>query len=117
MAVTDIAAGALKPGLATPIKWPTEPYLGVKAIPIPMSGIAKLGNQDKDFLGAMRRNESTGAMELVSIRKGAFLRVSDFINEYDFADFKYSPKDPFRGLHQVLYGDEGYPNHAAKAAP
>jgi hypothetical protein len=116
MAVADIAAGALKPGLATPIKWPTEPYLGVKAIPIPMSGIAKLGNQDKDFLGAMRRNESTGAMELVSIRKGAFLRVSDFINEYDFADFKYSPKDPFRGLHQVLYGDEGYPNHAAKAA-
>ena len=117
MAVSSIAAAAAQPGLRTPIKWPSEPYLGVKAVPIPISGIAKLGTQDNDFLGALRRDESSGAMQLVSYRKGAFLRVSDFINEFDFADFKYLPKDPFRSTHQVLRGDEGYPNLAAKAAP
>lgn len=117
MAVSDIAAASAQPGLKAPIKWPTEPYLGVKAIPVPISGIAKLGEQDKDFLGALRRNEASGAMELVSMRKGAFLRISDFINEYDFADYRYSPKDPFRELHQLLRGEEGYPNLAARAAP
>ena len=117
MAVSDIAAASAQPGLSKPIQWPTQPYLGVKAIPVPISGIAKLVTQDQEFLGAMRRNEASGAMELVSIRKGAFLRVSDFINEYDFADFRYSPKDPFRGLHRQLRGEEGYPNLAARAAP
>jgi len=117
MAVTDIAAASAQPGLSKPIDWPAKPYLGVKAVPIPIAGIGKLSDQDKEFLGALRRNEASGSMELVSIRKGAFLRISDFINEYDFADYRYSPKDPFRGLHQQLRGEEGYPNLAARAAP
>ncbi|MEC5384440.1 hypothetical protein VVD49_01825 [Uliginosibacterium sp. H3] len=117
MTLESIAAASKQPGLSTPIKWPSEPYLGLKAIPVPISGIAKLGNQNKDFLGALRRDEATGHMELVSIRKGAFLRVSDFINEYDFADFTYLPTDYFRGVHQVLRTDEGYPELAARAKP
>lgn len=117
MSLADIAAASAQPGLNAPIKWPTAPYLGVKAIPVPLSGVAKLGTQDKEFLAAMRRNEASGAMELVSVRKGAFLRVSDFINEYDFADYRYSAKDPFRQLHQLLRGEEGYPDLAARAAP
>ncbi|HSD39502.1 MAG TPA: hypothetical protein VLC92_18495 [Rhodocyclaceae bacterium] len=117
MTLESIAAASKQAGLSSPIKWPSEPYLGVKAIPVPISGIARLGNQNKDFLGAMRRDEATGRMELVSIRKGAFLRVSDFINEYDFADFTYLPTDYFRGVHQVLRTDEGYPELAARSAP
>jgi len=117
MTVAAIAAGTAQPGLHAPIEWPAAPYLGVKAIPVPLAGVAKLSTQDQTFLVALRRDEASGAMQLVSIRKGAFLRVSDFINEFDFADFRYAPKDPFRGLHQVLRGDEGYPNLAARAAP
>jgi len=117
MTMASIAAASQQAGLSTPIKWPNEPYLGLKATPVPISGIAKLGNQNKEFLGALRRDEASGRMELVSIRKGAFLRLSDFINEYDFADFTYSPTDPFRGVHHLLRGDEGYPALAAKAAP
>ncbi|MDB5848927.1 MAG: hypothetical protein JWP29_2679 [Rhodoferax sp.] len=117
MSVADIEAASARPGLSKPIDWPKNPYLGVKAIPVPIAGIAKLGSQDKEFLGALRRNEASGAMELVSIRKGAFLRLSDFINEYDFADYRYSEKDPFRGLHHQLRNEEGYPNLAAKATP
>ncbi|MGH8474380.1 MAG: hypothetical protein ACRER2_01170 [Methylococcales bacterium] len=117
MPVAAIASASAQPGLTTPIKWPNEPLLGLKSSFIPMAGIAQLGNQDKDFLGALRRNPESGAMELVSIRKGAFLRLSDFINEYDFADFKYGPNDGFRGVHQMLRTDEGYPDLAKRAAP
>jgi hypothetical protein len=117
MSVASIAAAAMQPGLKEPIKWPTEPYLGVKAIPVPLAGIAHMAVQDKEFLAALRRNEATGAMELVSMRNNSFLRLSDFVNEYDFADFQYGPADPFRGLHGVRRADEGYPELAARTRP
>jgi hypothetical protein len=115
MTVSSIAEAAAQPGLATPIKWPSEPLLGLKSTPIPISGIAGLDNQNKSFFGALRRDELSGAMELVSIRKGAFLRLSDFINEYDFVDYKYGPNDTWHGVHQMLRTDEGYPDLAKRA--
>jgi len=108
MSVTDIADASTKPGVTTPIKWPAEPTLGLKSIYVPLAGLAHLAVQDKDFLVALRRNEASGAMELVSVRKGLFLRLSDFVNEYDFADFKYGANDPWRGAHRMLRTDEGY---------
>ncbi|MGH2360734.1 MAG: hypothetical protein ACRDGM_09380, partial [bacterium] len=116
MPVSAIAEASVRPGLATPIKWPSEPLLGLKSTFIPLAGIAQLGTQNGEFLGALRRNAESGAMELVSIRKGAFLRLSDFVNEYDFADFKYGSNDAFRSVHQMLRTDEGYPDLAARAA-
>jgi hypothetical protein len=115
MSVASIAEASSKPGLATPIKWPAEPLLGLKSTFIPLAGVDQLTNQDKDFLAALRRNVASGAMELVSFRKGAFLRLSDFVNEYDFASFSYQPNDGFRGVHKLLRTDEGYPDLAARA--
>jgi len=108
MSVADIADAAGKPGVTTPIKWPAEPTLGLKSTYVPLAGLAHIANQDANLLAALRRNEASGAMELVSMRKGLFLRLSDFINEYDFADFRYGPKDPWRGAHGMLRTDEGY---------
>jgi len=107
MSVADIADASTKPGLSTPIKWPTDPLLGLKSIYVPIHALL-IDNQDADFLVALRRNEATGAMELVSMRKGLFLRLSDFVNEYDFADFRYEPKDGWRDVHRMLRTDEGY---------
>jgi hypothetical protein len=104
MPVSAIAEASAQPGLATPIKWPSEPLEGLKSTYIPMAGIAQLGTQNKEFFGVLRRNEASGVMELVSIRKGAFLRLSDFVNEYDFADFKYQPSDGFRGAPDAALG-------------
>ncbi|HWD90825.1 MAG TPA: hypothetical protein VG938_00620 [Verrucomicrobiae bacterium] len=115
MPVSAIAEAARQPGLSTPIKWPTEPLLGLKSISVPISGIAQLSDENKEFLGALRRNEASGDMELVSVRKGAFLRLSDFINEYDFADYKYGAQDTWHGVHQMLRTDEGYPDLAKRA--
>lgn len=115
LSAAAIAGAAAQPGLSTPIKWPTEVFLGPKSTYVPMPGIAQLDIQDDKFLGALRRNEASGAMELVSLHKGYFLRLSDFVNEYDFADFKYGPKDPWRSTHQMLRSEEGYPDLAARA--
>jgi hypothetical protein len=115
MSVAAIAEASAKPGLSTPIKWPTEPLLGLKSTYVPLPGVARLVNQDQDFLAALRRNEASGAMELVSLRKGAFLRLSDFVNEYDFADFRYQPGDGFKGVHKLLRTDEGFPDLAKRA--
>jgi hypothetical protein len=115
MTLSSIADASLQPGLSTPIKWPSEPLLGLKSTSIPLSGIVQLSNENKDFFGGLRPDAASGAMELLSIRKCAFLRLSDFINEYDFADYKYGPSDTWHGVHQLLRTDEGYPDLAKRA--
>lgn len=116
MSVADIADAATKPGLSTPIKWPAEPTLGLKSTYVPMR-VAFLDNQDATFFAALRRNETSGAMELVSMRKGLFLRLSDFVNEYDFADYKYPANDQWSGVHRTLRTDEGYADLAPPTTP
>jgi hypothetical protein len=116
LSVADIADASTKPGLSTPIKWPAEPTLGLKATYVPMR-VAHLDNQDANFFAALRRNEASGAMELVSMRKGLFLRLSDFINEYDFADFNYPANDNWRDVHRMLRNDEGYADLAPPPKP
>jgi hypothetical protein len=46
MSVSEIAQAAAQPGLTTPIKWPSEPLLGLKSTFIPMAGLAQLGTQN-----------------------------------------------------------------------
>lgn len=115
MSVASIAEAAAKPGITTPIKVPDAPLEGIKSTYVPISGVAALGAQDAQFIGALRRNAESGDMELVSIRKGALLRLSDFVNEYDFDDYHYRTGDPAIGAHRTLRTDEGYPDLAARA--
>jgi hypothetical protein len=117
MPVSAIAAAARQPSLSTPIQVPASPLMGLKSTYLPLTGLAQMSMQDAQFIGALRRQPATGAMQLVSFRVGAFLRVSDFVNEYDFDDFRYRAGDPFRAAHQVMRTDEGYPELAARSAP
>lgn len=112
MPVSAIADSLKQPGLREPIKWPTEPLAGTRATMVPMSAVTQLDNLNKDLLLAMRRHDASGAMQMVSIPKGAYLRVSDFVNEYDFPGFVYQPNDGFREYHKVFYRLEGYPELA-----
>jgi hypothetical protein len=110
--LSAIADGVAKPGLREPIKWPNEPLAGVKAIMAPLSAVTQLDNLNKDLLLALRRDDASGNMQLVTIPKGAYLRVSDFVNEYDFAGFQYQPGDGFREYHKLFHALEGYPELA-----
>jgi len=112
MKVSDIAQQAALPGLREPISVPDKPYAGVKAFMTPMSATMRLDNLNEKLLLALRRDAASGAMQLVSIPKGAYLRLSDFVNEYDFDDYVYPPTDPYREFHKYGRSIEGYPELA-----
>ncbi len=78
-----------------------------------MTNLVGLVDQDANFLLALRCEPESGELELVSYRKGAFFRLSDFVNEYDFSTYKYAENDPFqqeyvRPFHKMMKSDEGY---------
>jgi hypothetical protein len=112
MSVSDIAEQARLPGLKDPISVPDKPYAGVKGTMTPMSAVTRFDNLDDKLLLALRRDGASGAMQLMTIPKGAYLRLSDFVNEYDFKDYTYPPNDKFRGLHKYARALEGYPELA-----
>ncbi|MGI9289562.1 MAG: hypothetical protein ACR2P1_29625, partial [Pseudomonadales bacterium] len=62
-------------------------------------------------------NIETGDVDLVSFRKGAYFRLSDFISEYNFPDYQYPAKqDFFRNFQNLLKTDAGYPDLARDRA-
>ncbi|NBN64804.1 hypothetical protein GWI72_13595 [Microvirga tunisiensis] len=109
-AIAEAAAG---PGLSSPVKAPFQQFAGVQSIPVPLGNLVALVDQGPQFLLALRRASETGGLELVSIRKGAFFRLSDFINEYDMPGYAYPADDAFqqgyiRPFHAMMKRDEGY---------
>lgn len=112
LTLPDLNAGVAAPGLTTPIDWPAKPYLGVKATMTPLSAVMRLDNLNPQLLLALRREDAGGNMQLVSIPKGAYLRLSDFVNEYDFPGYTYPEGDKFRDFHKYARGLEGYPELA-----
>ncbi|MEO0384176.1 MAG: hypothetical protein AAF234_11560 [Pseudomonadota bacterium] len=107
----NLTAAAAGPGIAEPV-----PYLGatsgVQTVPLPLSGVVHMADQDGQFLLALRRDLDTGAMELVSFRKGSFFRLSDFISEYNFPDYAYADDEMSTGtrmFQNLLKVDEGFP--------
>ncbi len=108
LSANDLASAAAAPGLNTPIEWPAKPYLGVKATMTPMSAVMRIDNLNPQLLLALRRSDAGGEMQLVSIPKGGYLRLSDFVNEYDFPDYRYPDGDKFRDFHKYARTIEGY---------
>ena len=76
---------------------------------VPLSAVDWIDNLNKDLLLALRRDAASGKMGLVTIPKGVYLRLSDFVNEYDFPDYQYPPTDPFHAFHKIARRLEGYP--------
>lgn len=107
-AVTQAASG---PGLTNQVPMMSE--AGVETSQIPMSGVFQAADQDPQFLLTLKRNLDTGTMDLVSFRKGVYLRLSDFISEYDFPDYEYADNQGgefMRGFHNLLKAEEGFPD-------
>jgi hypothetical protein len=110
-----IVKAAKADGLSTPVKAPFQQHAGVPAIPLPITNLQKVIDQGPQFLLALRRDAASGELQLVSIRKGAFFRLSDHVNEYDFASYAYPENDKFqqdyiRPFHRMMKTDE---DHAA----
>ncbi|MEM6643420.1 MAG: hypothetical protein AAF616_10605 [Bacteroidota bacterium] len=77
---------------------------------IPTANVMQLDVQNPQMLGIIRRNIDTGAIDLVSELTGTFLRLSDFISEYDFPDYEYPEvQAPTKQYHDMVKQMEGYP--------
>ncbi|MCY1707276.1 twin-arginine translocation signal domain-containing protein [Pannonibacter sp. SL95] len=113
--LSDIAAANARPGIAAPVKAPFETTAGLSPLQVPLTGVVGLSDQGPEHLIVMRRESMSGELELVSIRKGAFFRLSDHVNEYDFPTYDYPAGDTFqqnyiRPFHAVMRSEEGYPD-------
>lgn len=104
--VEDLVAANQKPSLSTPEMWAKA---GVPTQPIPLGGVLQVADQDEQYIATLKRNLSTGDIDLVSFRKGAYFRLNDFISEYNFPDYKYYPEqEMFRNFQNLLKTDSGY---------
>ena len=83
---------------------------GIKEIPT--ANVMQIDVQNPQMLGIVRRNIETGDIDLVSELTGSFLRLSDFISEYDFPDYRYPDSKMGQGTkryHDMVKQMEGYP--------
>ncbi|MEM1272362.1 MAG: hypothetical protein AAGF88_01020 [Pseudomonadota bacterium] len=98
------------PGIVEPVAYLGD-TAGVETTPIPLSGVFQAADQDAQFLLTLRRNIDTGAMDLVSFRKGVYLRLSEFVSEYNFPDYQYAETqfaEQTRMFQNMLKADEGF---------
>ena len=80
---------------------------------IPTANVMQIDVQNPQMLGIVRRNIDTGDIDLVSELTGTFLRLSDFISEYDFPDYRYPENQMGQGTkqyHDQVKQMEGYPD-------
>lgn len=83
---------------------------GLKGIQeIPTANVMQVDIQNPQMLGVVRRNIETGDIDLVSELTGTFLRLSDFISEYDFPDYQYPEAQAgTKQYHDMVKQMEGY---------
>ncbi|MEM7549822.1 MAG: hypothetical protein AAF363_09110 [Bacteroidota bacterium] len=76
---------------------------------IPTANVMQVDIQNPQMLGVVRRNIETGDIDLVSELTGTFLRLSDFISEYDFPDYRYpEAQTSTKQYHDMVKQMEGY---------
>ncbi|MEM1259916.1 MAG: hypothetical protein AAGH81_15410 [Bacteroidota bacterium] len=76
---------------------------------IPTANVMQVDIQNPQMLGIVRRNIDTGDIDLVSEMTGTFLRLSDFISEYDFPDYRYPEAQAgTKKYHDMVKQMEGY---------
>jgi len=104
--VADLAKANKAEGLSTPEMWAQA---GVATRSVPLAGVLQAADQDEQFIATLKRNLTTGDIDLISFRKGAYFRLNDFISEYNFSDYKYVPEqEMFRSFQNLLKTDSGY---------
>lgn len=110
--LSDIEQGNEKDGLNSFANYQKK---GVPAMEVPITGVLQIAEQDDQRLVSARRNVETGRLELVSIRKNLYLRLTDAEGEYAFPDYRSGPNQKmFKELQNMLFKEEGYPNRTVK---
>ena len=113
ISVKDIAEAMQGEGLAGQTGFSGAPA-GLNIFPAPTSSTLHIDNQNQMMVALLNRNLETGGLELVSEVKGVFLRLSEFVSEYDFPDYQYDEKQAMtQQFHDMIKPMEGYPELAS----
>ena len=105
----SVVAGAKGNGMAGQQAMFASGLEGIQEIPT--ANVMQIDVQNQQMLGVMRRNIETGDIDLVSELTGIYLRLSDFISEYDFPDYRYPESQAFtKQYHDMAKQMEGYPD-------
>ena len=83
---------------------------GMNILYAPTASILHIDNQNQMMVTMLKRNIETGGLDLVSELKGVFLRLSEFISEYDFPSYRYGENQAqTKQFHDMIKPMEGYP--------
>lgn len=105
----DVAQASKGKGMAGMKDLSGQPE-GLPIFPLPTSSVLQIDNQNQMMVITLKRDLETGALNLVSELKGPFLRLSEFISEYDFPDYRYDEEQAFtKQFHDMVKPMEGYP--------
>jgi len=104
--ISDITDAAAKPGISTPSGFAKA---GVSAQTIPLAGVLHMDMLNSQWLLTLRRNIDSGQLDLITVMQGAWLRLSDFISEYNFPDYRYTGSQlEKKKFHDILKDSEGF---------
>ena len=83
---------------------------GMNILYSPTASVLHIDNQNQMMVAMLKRNIETGGLDLVSELKGVFLRLSEFVSEYDFPSYRYDEKQAqTKQFHDMMKPMEGYP--------
>lgn len=105
----SVIAGSKGKGLAGTQAMHASGLEGIQQIPT--ANVMHIDIQNQQMLGVVRRNIETGDIDLISELTASYLRLSDFISEYDFPDYRYDKKqEGTKQYHDMAKQMEGYPD-------
>lgn len=88
---------------------------GTQFVNLPKTGLLQLDNQSDYHLAAMRRNAETGSLELISFMKNVYLRLDEFITEYDQPSYIYEGQQmQSKEFQNMMIKDLGKPEFVKK---
>lgn len=83
-------------------------HTGTPKSDLPMTGLLQLDDQDGYHIATMRRNDETGSLELISFLKNMYLRLDEFVSEYDQPTYKYKGQQlQMKGYQNMMIQDLG----------
>lgn len=85
--MSSVLSAASGPGMTKAVPW--SQIAGVDVVQTPITGAIGIDNMGDQFFVYARRDLDSGDLQLVTAQKAVKLRISDFISEYDFPDFRY----------------------------
>ncbi len=81
-------------------------HAGTPISNLPMTGLLQMDEQDGYHIATMRRNDETGSLELISFLKNLYLRLDEFVSEYDQPSYKYEGQQlQMKGFQNMMIQD------------